>query len=259
MDVRSLGFRTDLMVLSLGGSTLCERGDHLVVRTPSNRTFWWGNFVLFAEPVAPGDVARLLALYAAELPEAAHVAWGIDTTDGTAGAEDELRAAGFHVGRDTVLTATALQPPTRTVAATLRPLEDDDDWRRALDLRLSWTEAGVTPEFLTAQVAGARALCERGHATWYGAFEDGILRSSLGLVSAGELARFQVVETHPEARRRGLASALVHHAGQAALDRGVRRLVIVADPEYHAIGIYRSLGFVGAEQQVQLIRRPAAA
>jgi ribosomal protein S18 acetylase RimI-like enzyme len=257
MDVTSLGFRTDLTVLSLGGSTLRQRGDHLVVRTPSNPTFWWGNFVLFAGPVGPGDVPRLLALYAAELPDAAHV--GIDTTDGTAGADDELRAAGFHVGRDTVLTATALQQPTHPVAATLRPLEGDDDWRQALELRLSWAEAGVTPAFLTAQVVGARALCERGHATWYGAFEDGILWSSLGLVSAGELARFQVVETRPEARRRGLASALVHHAGQAAFERGVRRLVIVAEPEYHAIGIYRSLGFVAVEQQVQLIRRPAAA
>jgi predicted GNAT family acetyltransferase len=90
-------------------------------------------------------------------------------------------------------------------------------------------------------------------------FEDGRLLSSLGIVSDGSgLARFQSVETHPAARRRGLASALVHHAGKAALDRGAKRLVIVADPEYHAIGIYRSLGFVESETQVQLTRPPGS-
>jgi ribosomal protein S18 acetylase RimI-like enzyme len=83
------------------------------------------------------------------------------------------------------------------------------------------------------------------------------LLSSLGIVADGSgLARFQSVETRPDARRRGLASALVHKAGHLALGRGARRLVIVADPEYHAIGIYRSLGFREAETQVQLTRRP---
>jgi hypothetical protein len=35
--------------------------------------------------------------------------------------------------------------------------------------------------------------------------------------------------------------------------------VIVADPEYHAVEIYRRLGFVDTERQVQLTRRPAVA
>ena len=86
-----------------------------------------------------------------------------------------------------------------------------------------------------------------------------MLVSSLGIVSdSSGLARFQAVETHPDARRRGLASMLVRHAGRAALDRGARRLVIVADPGYHAIGIYRSLGFVESETQVQLTRPPGS-
>ena len=46
------------------------------------------------------------------------------------------------------------------------------------------------------------------------------------------VARFQSVETHTEHRRRGLASAVVHGAGQHALDHlGVRTLVIVADTD----------------------------
>jgi hypothetical protein len=34
--VRSLGYRTDLMILSLEGSQVYDRGDYLVIQTPGN-------------------------------------------------------------------------------------------------------------------------------------------------------------------------------------------------------------------------------
>ena len=37
MDVRSLGFRTDLALLTASGSVIEDRGTHLVIRTPANR------------------------------------------------------------------------------------------------------------------------------------------------------------------------------------------------------------------------------
>jgi ribosomal protein S18 acetylase RimI-like enzyme len=263
MDIVSLGFRTDLGVLTLGGSGIEHHERHVVVRTPSNPTYWWGNFVLFADPVATGDLARRLALFAAAFPHAAHVALGIDTVDGTVGDEDELARAGLDVSRDTVLTAASLHPPGRGVAAKLRPLAGDDDWRQALALRAAcFADDGLdtSDEFLRAQLATSRALCEHGHASWFGAFENGVLYSALGIVDNGSgVVRFQMVETHPEARRRGLASALLVRAGTEALDAGARMLVIVADPGYHAIEIYRSLGFTDRETKVELTRRPGEA
>lgn len=262
MEVTSLGFRTDLMVLRLGGSRIEGHERHVVVRTPGNPSYWWGNFVLYADPIAAGDVGDRLRLFASEFPRAAHVAWGIDSTDGTAGDEEALVGAGFEVSRDAVLTATALTPAKRTVDAELRPLRGEADWQQALELHVACSDRedeAVTQEFLAGQVAAARALAERRHATWFGAFEAGGLLSSLGIVTDGSgLARFQSVETRPEARRRGLAGALVHHAADVVLGKGARQLVIVADPEYHAIGIYGSLGFTHAETQVQLTRRPSS-
>jgi len=83
--------------------------------------------------------------------------------------------------------------------------------------------------------------------------------SGLGVFTDGRgVARYQAVDTHPEFRGRGLAGTLVHHAGAQALTwPGVQTLVIGADPEYHAIRIYRSVGFDGTETQVQLLRPPA--
>jgi ribosomal protein S18 acetylase RimI-like enzyme len=259
LEIASLGFRTDLIVLALGGSEI-EHGDrHIVVRTPANPTFWWGNFVLFAGPVGTGDVARRLALFAEAFPGADHVTWGIDSVDGTIGAEAELVGAGFELSRDTVLAATSIRPPSRGVDAELRPLVGDEDWRQALELRIACLpdDEHYTEPFVRAHLAGSRALCEQGSATWFGAFEHGTLRAALGIVADGDgLARFQMVETHPESRRRGLASSLVHRAGSAALEAGAETLVIVADPTYHAIDLYRSVGFADRETKVELTRRP---
>ena len=249
------------MVLALGGSEIEHGERHVVVRTPANPTFWWGNFVLFAAPVGPGEIPGRLALFADAFPGAEHVAWGIDSVDGTIGAEADLASEGFELSRDTVLTATAIRPPSRGVNAELRALAGDEDWRQALELRIACLpdDEHYTEPFVRAHLAGSRALCERGSATWFGAFEHGTLRAALGIVSEGDgLARFQMVETHPDSRGRGLASALLHRAGGAALEAGAETLVIVADPEYHAIGLYRSAGFDDRETKVELTRRPPA-
>jgi predicted GNAT family acetyltransferase len=94
---------------------------------------------------------------------------------------------------------------------------------------------------------------------WFGAFLDDVLVSQLGLVSASPgLARFQSVETHPAHRGRGLASTLVHAASQFGFaELGAQTLVMVADPDYVAVRIYRALGFIDAEIQLQAERGPS--
>jgi predicted GNAT family acetyltransferase len=80
----------------------------------------------------------------------------------------------------------------------------------------------------------------------------------MGLVTAGRrLARFQAVETHPDHRGRGLAGTLVHHvSGYGFRELGADTLVMVADPGYHAIRVYRSVGFDDTESQLQAQRAP---
>ena len=58
MEVRSLGYRTDLMIRALEGSQLADRGDYLVVRTPQNPSYWWGNFLLLSDPPQPGEAGQ---------------------------------------------------------------------------------------------------------------------------------------------------------------------------------------------------------
>lgn len=265
MKVQSLGYRTDVMIRELEGSLVEDRGDHLVIRSPGNPSFWWGNFLL-VPPLAPGDLAGWADRFAAEFPGAGHVAIGVDATDGALPDEAEVTAAGLDLERSAVLVARQgdLRPPPRpNIEATYRALSGDADWAQALRLRAAISEdfSGADDEFNRARVATERALTEAGHATWHGAFLGEDLVAQLGVVAddASGLARYQNVETHPGFRQRGLAGTLTWHAGQAALASlgSAGTLVIVADPGYVAISVYRSVGFSAVESHIGLQRTSA--
>ncbi|HEY0934932.1 MAG TPA: GNAT family N-acetyltransferase [Trebonia sp.] len=257
MEIRSLGWRTDLAVLALEGSEVTDRGDHLVIRTPGNPDYWWGNFLLLRD-LLPGSGAGWQARFAAEFPGARHLALGLDETSPGA-ALGEL--AGLTAERNAVMTAAAVQaPPHPAAGAVFRTLAGDADWRQSLDLAAAVHagEPGGDAGFLAARQAARRALAESGRAAWSGAFLDGALVAQLGLVASEPgLARYQDVETHPGARRRGLAGTLVWRAGAAALAAGARTLVMVAVPGDGAIRVYRSVGFAVTGQQLSLFRPPA--
>ncbi len=200
-----------------------------------------------------------LTRFESEFPEARHRTIGIDGARGHRSDLDPLAEAGFEIEQSTVMTADAVHPPARpNTDALIRPLTSDEDWAQQVELSLAGEGADVTRDFVVPRAAAQRALVERGHGRWYGAFLAGRLMSSLGLFTASEgLARFQEVKTHPDARGRGLAGGLVHHVSRWGLDElGARTLVMVADPDYLAIRIYRGVGFTDTETQLQAMRTP---
>lgn len=261
MEITSLGFRTDLLLLELGGSEFRDTGEYVVVRTPENPGFWWGNDPLYRTPFAPDDTKLRLDDFHREFPDAKHVAFGIDSTDGDAGAVDELTAAGFEIEPNVVMTAERVVPPPRpNEQATYRFLTSDDDWEQVYQQSLACAEMTVDDdykEFTRRKLVAKRAVVDAGNGKWFGAFDGDRLQSSLGLIFDGSgLGRFQNVQTSPEDRGRGLAGTLVHHASTYGLTQA-RQLVMVADPEYLAIRIYRSVGFADTETQLQIARPPA--
>jgi GNAT superfamily N-acetyltransferase len=263
VKVASLAWRTDLALLALGGTLAEEHDDHLVVRSPHNPDFWWGNFLLLDRVPAPEALPAWLDRFAAAFPAAGHVALGFDGTAGTAADVRWLAGQGFEPEASTVMTAAAVRPPARMSRdATCRPLASDGDWEQSVELSLrcdnSDEEPAVHHRFVTQKARTNRRLVTAGHGGWFGAFLQGRLVAQLGLITAGPgLARFQSVETDPQYRRQGLAGALVHHASQQGLTAmGARTLVMVADPDYFAIDLYRAVGFTAAQTQLQAQRAP---
>jgi ribosomal protein S18 acetylase RimI-like enzyme len=267
VEVRSLGYRTDLALLRLGGSQVEDHGDHLLIRSPHNPTFWWGNFLLLPRVPEADETDRWLDRFAEAFPDSRHVAFGFDGVDGSLWDLRAFADRGLRCEASTVLQASSVHEPARTNReATYRRLLSDDDWAQSVDLRVACREVETEdPDqhrlFATRKVATNRRLTEDGHGAWFGAFVDGRLLCQMGLFSASPgLARFQSVETDPGARGRGLAGTLVHEVSRFGFeDLGAETLVMVADPDYVAVRVYRSVGFVDGETQLQAERPPGRA
>jgi ribosomal protein S18 acetylase RimI-like enzyme len=259
MDVTSLGFRTDLALLTASGSTVEDRGTHLVVRTPANPTYYWGNFILLAETPFPGGEREVVGAFRTEFPEAAHVSIGIDTPELTPESRAAFEAAGLVVDVASVLTASELRPP-REVEGEVRALESEADWESRAQLSAAIEERDDTEShlrFARGRNVQEQSLVAAGRGARYGVLVDGEVVSTAAVFTTEDgVARFQSVETHADHRRKGLAAAAVHAVGRHALEHlGARTLVIVADDDGEAIGIYRRLGFADTERQLMLERR----
>ena len=255
---KSLAFITDVAIRSMEGASVTERDGYVVVETPANPGFWWGNFLLLDAPPEPGTAGEWLDRFAAAFPAAGHVALGIDTTDAAAAIPADFTEAGLEPDRSIVLTAAGVaEPPHLNREAEIRTLESDDDWEQSVDLSMRlW--GGDQLDYYQGRVASRRRLTEQRRGAWFGAFDDGRLVSQLGLFLTGAgVARYQDVETDPAVRRRGLAGTLVWQAGQYGLDElGAHTLVIVADAGGDPIRLYRSVGLTDAEGQLSLSRPP---
>ncbi|WP_295695464.1 GNAT family N-acetyltransferase [Lapillicoccus sp.] len=262
MQIRSLGYRSNLALLGYGGSEVEDRGTHLVVRSPHNPRFWWGNFLLLRRMPRADEAGEWLAEFRREFPQAEHRAFGVDVTSGDVGDLAPLAAVGLSPDVSVVMTATAVAEPAHpNVEAAYRPLRSDDDWHQQVALNLAGEGPGAGDlAFATARAQVDRRLVDQGRGAWWGAFLGGRLVSSMGLFVASEgLARFQNVSTHPDARGRGLAGTLVHRVGRYGLEElGATTLVMVADPEYAAIRIYRAVGFTDTERQLGCDKPPPA-
>jgi hypothetical protein len=98
------------------------------------------------------------------------------------------------------------------------------------------------------------AAAGMGH--WFGAFAQGQMVAGLGLFGRGGVGPLPARQHPPGLAPRGLCRALVHAACRYGQEqRGWHTLVMCADPDDVAIGIYESLGFARQSTQWSLQRR----
>ncbi len=262
MQIHSLGYRTDLFFTKFEGIIL-DRDAYLVIRTPSNPNFYWGNYLLFPTPPKPGDLEKWQALFQQEISAqqiTQHMVFGWDTQAGERGAVQPFLDAGFQLVESVVLTARQVNPPPKyNSAVVVRPLTEDWEWAQTLQNQMACRPTEHDPQlylaFKTAKMARYREMQRAGRGEWFGAFLGDRLVADLGLFCSDGIGRFQSVETAPEFRRLGICGTLVYQAACFGLKQmGVQTLVMIADEHYHAARIYESVGFQAAEHQVGLER-----
>ncbi|MEZ4401631.1 MAG: GNAT family N-acetyltransferase [Kofleriaceae bacterium] len=258
MQVRSVALATDVQVAQLTGS-LVVHADHLVVTTPDQPAFYWGNFIAIPAPRAAAEAAGWIARAAAAVPPgAAHAAVAIDggPAEVSSSALGALLDAGCAVEVLVAMTRPAGGPAPYPPAGVVVRQLGDDDWPALVSLTLSDGDDGPAMRAYLAGAARARArLVARGAVRWWGAFVEGALVASAGVVPLGGRARYQDVQTHPAHRRRGLATAVLSAIAADEGARGVEQLVlVVGDDNQPARAAYRRLGFVESDRMIHALR-----
>ena len=114
MEVASLGYRTSLFFAAFDGQII-DRGNYLIIRTPTNPSFFWGNYLLFDRPPADGDLERWCEPFADEIgspPQVKHQTFGWDSSRDELGVIEPFLQNGFHREvRRCVRPARQLHPP----------------------------------------------------------------------------------------------------------------------------------------------------
>lgn len=257
MHIRSLGLSTDLQLLALRG-TIVDRGDYLVVRTPDDPGYYFGNLLVLRAAPQVGEVAYWTRKFGEELggdDQIRHVTFRWDGITGDTGARAELEAAGFSIELSDVMTVAARGVTRAICGFPIRALNPDEVVASA---DLAWANGDrhddAYRQFLDRRALWKSSLVTKGSARFYGAFDGDALVGTLGLVALGEVARYQDVEVAASHRKRGIASALL---AAAAADAPAETLVIVADADGPAIRVYERAGFRATERTGSACRYPA--
>jgi hypothetical protein len=188
MEVASLGYRTSLFFAAFDGQII-DRGNYQIIRTPTNPSFFWGNYLLFDRPPADGDYKRWCKLFADEIgspPQVKHQTFGWDSSRDELGVIEPFLQNGFHREFGDVLAARQLHSPPRPASGlTVRPLCSDEEWDQSVENLVITREPEHSETgyriFARGQMIRYRSMTDAGLGAWYGAFIGDRLVADLGI------------------------------------------------------------------------------
>lgn len=269
MKIRSLALLTDLIFLRYEGNVK-DRGTHVVIETPGNPGFYWGNLLVFPHAPRPQNFPGWKEIFREEFshnPDVRHMTLTWDSTNGDMGVSEPFLAEGFRKEHAVVLTATAeqiRQPAKFNLSAEVRPISNPSEWEAATENQVSCRDPNLEVNayrlFKQRLMAQHQRMTADGLGLWFGARVDGRIVADLGIYRDGTLGRFRTVGTHPDFRRQGICGTLVYLASQYAFrNMGIKKLVMVADAGDYPARIYQSVGFQEVEQTAGLCLHPPPA
>jgi GNAT superfamily N-acetyltransferase len=249
ININNLGYHTDCIARKLEGE-FTERDSYFVLQMRNNPTYHWGNLLIFRREPQKDDFQNWISAFKTEFGEKlGHITFGWESQE--IGCIDSFVQAGFSLESESVLVLEELkQNQNSRNDLIIRRIDSDEDWAKVLDLQVYISE-GENPskefvEFKTRGFQAYRTLSENGDGNWWGAFLDDRLIGDMGLYfnESLETGRFQSVETHPDYRRAGVCSKLLHSVASDALKKNPSiKLVICTEKGSNAERIYLKLGF----------------
>jgi putative acetyltransferase len=257
----SLLTRTDLEMTAVDG-VVDSLESCIQVSSPENPGYYWGNYLLLPGAPEADRLQSWVDLFRDRFQSYCEVEHVLLRWDGAAlapQAQARARALGMTEDSGPGMVATQLIDPQLIEPQLIEPgnqhveirpldFEREFDQIEQLNQQCDPNESSGSPEYRLFKERMRQSWRKRqraGMVTWWGVFFDEVLVGQCGFVFCSDrLGRYQAVETHPDFRRRGVCSALISTVGQDALGRGgCRALLLGADGEGPALGLYRRLGF----------------
>jgi GNAT superfamily N-acetyltransferase len=241
---------TDLFLATAGGGTVTKHKDAFHIQTPDNPGYFHGNYLLLPEPPSADTLPAWIRRSRSLAPDRHHVClrWDGPACDTTT--QQVATTLGMTDDSGISMTATAIAAPPRA-DLMVRPLDPVTERPAIVSLNVACdsSEQRGDPDYVAFKEGIRRAWWRwtaAGAASWWGVFDGEQLIAQCGLVRCpGGLARLQSVETHPDRRREGACATLISTVGRDALHRlGCGRVLLAADAEGPARGLYSRLGFV---------------
>ena len=243
-----------------------DRGDHVVFRSDRFPTYYVGNGIEIRDASARRDLQAWEALFDEhfERDRFKHTTFTFKRDPQLEPLAHAARAAGYNaVVFLTYLIATVAEPPGPPPKGfTVEQVASEAEWDRLRiwDNRVNRDKPWyIGPEDNDRMFAKTRYVSEQVGIEWLTLVDaDGEIASKLGLFRHGPVYRLQDVATAPEYRRRGLSTHLLRVALHRAIEEGgADGLVVEADTDYHAIELYRRVGFRDVGERVEMIRFPS--
>jgi GNAT superfamily N-acetyltransferase len=258
----SLSLRSEIAVFRELGEVL-PRDDYVVLRSPRNQTYRWGNRIHWLSPFEERRLKEQKAIFQQhfrDLPLVRH--FTISWDDSAAQPIDLARLEQLGFSPDpsvTLLLKEIAKPHHFNSQIVCRPLNSTMEWDRAFTQQIQVRSKNYSAEdyqsYLRPKFDAYRRLPSHSTGEWYGAFLADQLAGNLGVIWDQEIVRFQLVATDPAYQRQGICSTLLWHACHDLRRRfPTLPCVIMADPDYHAISIYKEIGFEMCERQVIAVK-----
>lgn len=282
MNIHSLGQLTDMHLIGKDTQHITRHtpiGDYVVVHTPSNPEYFWGNYVLFSQAFLLEDTSQfdnamtrcrtiftreLTPLYRANTtlsaPEHVAFAWDNDVTTPIDAMVLQKMQDDACFDTIQVLTRRGDTKLPDDIGYDFRKIDitnhdtPDSEWQQLISTKIAESGSRFNPEemrgYIRVKYAFYRQLIEQGKGYWFGAFKNEKLVASFGIfiVTCGEhetIARFQSVDTHPDYRRQGICRNLIRYAMNTFADSTT--FCIITDAGSDAERVYRSVGFAPTE------------
>lgn len=261
MQVKSLAFKTDLFFHRFCGTVITDN-NCLVIKTMSNPHYFWGNLLYFNATPKLNDLFVWKEKFKSHFSPMAvdHMTFAWENPDNHPVEFESFLADGFELEKSAVMSAKTIIRPAKILSNLIvRPIECDEEWEQVIENQVQARDQkfieGPYRKFTIKKMSDYKKMVRENKGLWMGAFFNGVLVGDLGIFYESGLARFQAVVTHPDFRRLGVCSTLLYKTCQYVREHfAVNEFVIVADPDYHAVLIYESLGFKTCEMQVGLCK-----